>query len=79
MAEVIDAWGMQKRANSARPDWRRSYLALLTSNASGFGSLLVRTTIRHQLGGEIVREMRREGVHIRLAIPLNSLAEKEGP
>ena len=49
------------------------------SNASGFGSLLVRTTVRHQLGGEIVREMRREGVHIRLAIPLDSLAEKEGP
>jgi PAS domain S-box-containing protein len=41
-----------------------------TSNASGFGSLLVRSTVLHQLGGEIVREMRREGVHIRLAIPL---------
>jgi two-component sensor histidine kinase len=48
------------------------------SDASGFGSLLVRATV-HQLGGEIVREMRREGVHIRLAIPRDSLAEKEGP
>ncbi|MGC2395528.1 MAG: PAS domain S-box protein [Rhodomicrobium sp.] len=47
------------------------------SNASGFGSLLVHATI-HQLGGEIVRETRREGVHIRLAIPLGSLSEKEG-
>jgi PAS domain S-box-containing protein len=45
------------------------------SDASGFGSLLVRATVRHQLGGEIVREMRREGAHIRLAIPCDSLAE----
>jgi two-component sensor histidine kinase len=48
------------------------------SDASGFGSLLVRATV-HQLGGEIVREMRREGVHILLAIPRDSLAQKEGP
>jgi two-component sensor histidine kinase len=47
-------------------------------DTSGFGSLLVRAAVRHQLGGEIVREMRREGVHIRLAIPADSLAEKEG-
>jgi len=48
------------------------------SDVSGFGSLLIHTTVRHQLGGEIVREMRREGVHIRLTIPCDSLAEKEG-
>jgi two-component sensor histidine kinase len=48
------------------------------SDASGFGSLLVRATV-HQLGGEIVREMRREGVHIHLTIPRDSLSEKEGP
>ena len=47
------------------------------SNASGFGSLLVHATV-HQLGGETVRETRREGVHIRLAIPLGSLSGKEG-
>ena len=41
---------------------------LQASDASGFGSLLVRATV-HQLGGELVREMRREGVHIRLTIP----------
>jgi two-component sensor histidine kinase len=48
------------------------------SGANGFGSLLVRSTVLHQLGGEIVREMRRDGVHIRLAIPRDSLSEKEG-
>ena len=48
------------------------------SDASGFGSLLIRATV-HQLGGEIVREMRRDGVHIRLSIPRDLLAEKEGP
>ena len=47
-------------------------------DTSGFGSLLVRTTVRHQLGGEIVREMRREGVHIRLAIPGASLVCRGG-
>jgi two-component sensor histidine kinase len=46
------------------------------SDVSGFGSLLIHTTVRHQLGGEIVREMRRGGVHIRLAIPSDSLSEK---
>ena len=48
------------------------------SEVSGFGSLLIQATVRHQLGGEIVREMRRDGVHIRLAIPSDSLSEKKG-
>jgi PAS domain S-box-containing protein len=48
------------------------------SDVSGFGSLLIHTTVRHQLSGEIVRELRRGGVHIRLAIPSDSLSEKEG-
>jgi PAS domain S-box-containing protein len=46
------------------------------SDASGFGCLLVRAAV-HQLGGEIVREMRREGAHIRLAIPRDSLSERK--
>jgi two-component sensor histidine kinase len=49
------------------------------SDVSGFGSLLIHTTVRHQLGGEIARELRRDGAHIRLAIPSDSLADKEGP
>ena len=46
------------------------------TDVSGFGSLLIHTTVRHQLSGEIVREMRRSGVHIRLAIPSDLLSEK---
>jgi len=48
------------------------------SDTSGFGGLLVRTTVERQLGGEIVREMRRDGMRIRLTIPCSSLAEMEG-
>jgi PAS domain S-box-containing protein len=39
-------------------------------DASGFGTLLVRATVEHQLGGEIVQESRPEGHHIRLTVPV---------
>ena len=47
------------------------------SDASGFGSLLVRATV-HQLGGEIVREMRARRRAHSPGNPRDSLAEKEG-
>jgi PAS domain S-box-containing protein len=43
-------------------------------DASGFGTLLVRATVEHQLAGEIVQEGRPEGLQIRLKVPLTPLA-----
>ncbi len=40
----------------------------------GFGGLLVRATVRHQLGGEIAREWRPEGLTIRLSFESSRVA-----
>lgn len=39
----------------------------------GFGSLLARATVRGQLGGEITRDWRREGLLIRLVVATSSI------
>ena len=55
-------------------EWGGSCIAQ-ASEACGFGSTLIRTAVERQLRGEIVRKVRREGVHIRLAIPSDSLVQ----
>ena len=55
-------------------EWGGSCIAQ-ASEACGFGSMLIRTAVERQLRGEIVRKVRREGVHIRLAIPSDSLVQ----
>lgn len=42
--------------------------------SEGFGSLLARLTVTNQLGGEIVRDWRPEGLTIRLSAPRDRLA-----
>jgi PAS domain S-box-containing protein len=43
------------------------------SEAEGFGSLLTQSTVQRQLGGEISREWRPEGLVIRLCVPRDRL------
>jgi two-component sensor histidine kinase len=40
----------------------------------GFGSLLVRAVVRHQLEGEMVREWKPEGLFIRLTFTAERLS-----
>jgi PAS domain S-box-containing protein len=42
--------------------------------SEGFGSLLVRTTVKRQLGGDIARAWAPEGLTIRLSIPRDRIA-----
>lgn len=44
-----------------------------TEDGDGFGTLLGRATVRSQLGGEISREWKREGLVIRLAVLFSRL------
>jgi two-component system CheB/CheR fusion protein len=41
--------------------------------SEGFGSRLVRATVKGQLGGELARDWRPEGLIMRLSVPLASL------
>ena len=41
--------------------------------SEGFGSQLIRATVNGQLGGELARDWRREGLAMRLSVPLASL------
>jgi two-component sensor histidine kinase len=52
-------------------NWKEHGMAGIVQgdDASGFGTLLVRVTAEHQLGGEIAQESRPEGLHIRLTVP----------
>jgi PAS domain S-box-containing protein len=53
-------------------DWKESGGPSIaqSEDASGFGTLLVRATVEHQLGGDIVQQSRPEGLHIRLKVPV---------
>lgn len=44
------------------------------TGGEGFGAVLSRMAVSGQLGGEIVRDWRREGLAIRLTLPLSRLA-----
>ncbi|MBL0375484.1 PAS domain S-box protein [Rhizobium sp. KVB221] len=46
-------------------------------DGEGFGTLLGRATVRSQLGGEIVREWKPEGLSIRLAVARDRLAGQQ--
>jgi two-component sensor histidine kinase len=43
------------------------------ANNNGFGDLLVRATVTGQLGGELSRDRRPEGLVIRLSVPRERL------
>ena len=56
-------------------DWRESGgPAVDPPGSTGFGTLLVDRAVKSQLGGELEYDWRREGLAIRLAMPLERLA-----
>jgi two-component sensor histidine kinase len=44
-----------------------------SSDGDGFGTLLARATVKGQLGGEILRDWRPEGLSIRLTVARDRL------
>jgi len=62
-------------------EWRESGGPSLAqeNEEDGFGSLLVRATVKHQLGGEIVREWKPEGLRIRITFPMERIASAPKP
>src|SRR5262249_2103700 len=61
-------------------DWKEHSGPVSAQNddAGGFGTLLVRATVQHQLGGEIVQQSQPEGRHIRLTVPAAPVAGAPG-
>jgi PAS domain S-box-containing protein len=57
-------------------DWKESGgpAIVQASEVEGFGNLLVRATVKYQLGGEITREWRPEGLRIRVTCPWARIA-----
>jgi PAS domain S-box-containing protein len=57
-------------------NWREHGGPILDGPAvrEGFGSMLARATVKHQLGGSIVREWNPEGLTIKLVVPLSRLS-----
>ncbi|MGO9485674.1 MAG: PAS domain S-box protein [Rhodomicrobium sp.] len=59
-------------------NWKEYGSADIESEEEGFGTFLVKTTVKHQLGGEMVRERKAEGMAIRLGFPAARLAGGPG-
>jgi PAS domain S-box-containing protein len=57
-------------------DWieRGGPLVVVPANREGFGAVLSRITVSNQLGGEILRDWRPEGLAIRLSVPRSRLS-----
>ena len=57
-------------------DWTESGgpLVVAPTDSEGFGAVLSRIAVSNQLGGEIVREWRPEGLTIRLSVPRSRLS-----
>jgi PAS domain S-box-containing protein len=50
-------------------------LVVASESREGFGAVLSRIAVSNQLGGEIARDWRREGLAIRLSVPRSRLAD----
>lgn len=70
--EIDVRWSVDGAPGARRLElcWRERGGAIGPLGPTGFGTRLIDATLRHELGGEIERAWRPEGVDLRMALPL---------